>query len=647
MTSILPKDIGDFGCSSYWDKFFTKLDSPFEWYGDFTTFADIFAENIKRSDSVLEVGCGNSVLSADIWDKIGCSRFLGIDYSSKAIEHSRKLITSSRPGLRFEHVDVFELDRELSRLEMESNTFNCIIDKGTLDAIDNGETKEDRIQCYFNQISSALGLFGRYILITLAQDHIISHIANYFLKKECPWIVTCIQVTSPIKEHPGSFSLPLFAFIMTKMKPSPNLPQLRLRTILEDKPCSPISENLKNRLVDWIKYLQSFCVLEQDSHGSRRGREFEIVHARSGCTMFQCRIVTAASRQTTPVTANPEGVFLEPQDEASVELFKSPEGLQQLLDSMGGAACALIASTNPILRFASLEITKSSLSNGLSICPVASTVKSLPIYSTPDGYPQMQIIKERNPYAVITERSKRRKGKYHLLVDRLDTDLFRVISSDTFFEPSSVIVFTWIVVARLFATSLKGGNGRFVYLGVPPCLQPSLINSIELGPQSESIQPLIQMLCPEVHIREKCNGCEVTFFDPPEGLTDDCLSHFLCVDAESLVSQGICFVLDRSTVGKIDTSSDLINRVERFCGSSLQVLFQQEFNGACICILFKKDAELSKTRLASRLLESALKVPTMRDYVTTDPKSQSYIDGFVRKADMCLQDAIRLLKTVK
>lgn len=85
--------------------------------------------------------------------------------------------------MQFELVDVFKLQEDLDRLNIDTNTFNCIVDKGTLDAIDIKDTSEKLVFRYFNQISEALALFGRYILITLAQDHILHHIADYFFKK--------------------------------------------------------------------------------------------------------------------------------------------------------------------------------------------------------------------------------------------------------------------------------------------------------------------------------------------------------------------------------------------------------------------------------------------------------------------------------
>ncbi len=165
-------------------------------YGDFITLASVFLQNIKKTDTVLEVGCGNSSLATQIWDQVGCKKLIGIDnrqvlhlcteltiFSEVAIEQARKSASSGRDGLQFELADVFKLGSELERLDVGTKTFNCIVDKGTLDAIDNRAESEEQVYRYFDQLDSVLGLFGRYIVITLAQEHITKHIANYFLKK--------------------------------------------------------------------------------------------------------------------------------------------------------------------------------------------------------------------------------------------------------------------------------------------------------------------------------------------------------------------------------------------------------------------------------------------------------------------------------
>jgi SAM-dependent methyltransferase len=62
---------------------------------------------LSREDYVLDVGCSNGASTIDL-QKLTGARFLGIDYSERAIAQAKKHET---PALRFECADVRELDR--------------------------------------------------------------------------------------------------------------------------------------------------------------------------------------------------------------------------------------------------------------------------------------------------------------------------------------------------------------------------------------------------------------------------------------------------------------------------------------------------------------------------------------------------------
>lgn len=106
-------------------------------------------------------------------------------------------------------------------------------------------------------------------------------------------------------------------------------------------------------------------------------REFEIIHAKSGLAMFACRLVVAdkARDPTSGGIHHPKAVFLVPQ--ADAEDYIPTEAAQRLLESMGRLTCALLAFPHPALRFASLEVAKSSLSDGLVVSPLAATVRNV------------------------------------------------------------------------------------------------------------------------------------------------------------------------------------------------------------------------------------------------------------------------------
>ena len=88
MNKILPKKYDEFLEKTYWDKFFNKLkkssDEYFEWYGEYKDFASILRESVTKEDKILNIGCGKSLLSEQMYDN-GYENQVNIDFSDKVI----------------------------------------------------------------------------------------------------------------------------------------------------------------------------------------------------------------------------------------------------------------------------------------------------------------------------------------------------------------------------------------------------------------------------------------------------------------------------------------------------------------------------------------------------------------------------------
>ena len=67
-------------------------------------------------------------------------------------------------------------------MSYEEGEFNVVIDKGTLDAIfvDDSVPVVSDVEKMFTEISRVLRLGGRYICISLLQEHIINKVLQYF-----------------------------------------------------------------------------------------------------------------------------------------------------------------------------------------------------------------------------------------------------------------------------------------------------------------------------------------------------------------------------------------------------------------------------------------------------------------------------------
>lgn len=63
---------------------------------------------IKTADKVLVIGCGNSQLSADMYD-VGYHDIVNVDISSTVIQQMSEKHSDSRPDMKFLCMDLMEV----------------------------------------------------------------------------------------------------------------------------------------------------------------------------------------------------------------------------------------------------------------------------------------------------------------------------------------------------------------------------------------------------------------------------------------------------------------------------------------------------------------------------------------------------------
>jgi len=86
---------------------------------------------IDQTAKILIIGCGNSILGEEMYDD-GYKNIVNIDIAESVIE-KMKLRINGRIGLIYETMDATEMTK------LKDAEFDLVIDKGTLDAILNGE----------------------------------------------------------------------------------------------------------------------------------------------------------------------------------------------------------------------------------------------------------------------------------------------------------------------------------------------------------------------------------------------------------------------------------------------------------------------------------------------------------------------------
>lgn len=151
MSSSSSKDLSK---KSFWEKFYTQLNNKnFEWflgYEDLKEYLnDALEQNSKEIPRILEIGCGTSNLSLQIFNHLQGRCIIDcVDYSKEAIRimNSRleKLTTEKKIFTQHKlkgRVSFHVADAQF--LPFDNEQFHLSIDKGTSDAVLRAENGDD------------------------------------------------------------------------------------------------------------------------------------------------------------------------------------------------------------------------------------------------------------------------------------------------------------------------------------------------------------------------------------------------------------------------------------------------------------------------------------------------------------------------
>ena len=90
-----------YGGPLYWDKRYTEFaGSTFDWLENYESLKSLFDLFVKPSHKILQIGCGNSILSEEMYDA-GFTDITNIDISSVVIEQMRDRSKETRPLMSY------------------------------------------------------------------------------------------------------------------------------------------------------------------------------------------------------------------------------------------------------------------------------------------------------------------------------------------------------------------------------------------------------------------------------------------------------------------------------------------------------------------------------------------------------------------
>jgi SAM-dependent methyltransferase len=159
----------DFGSVAYWEQRYEEQrhasgkNFTFDWYVPYANIQEV-TENFAtedKSDKVLVVGCGNSMLIEDMYET-GFHDITGIDFSKTAIEMNIAKYRE-KEGMDFLQGHVQRMD------EFEDDRFGLIIDKACMDSCFCGLQGVENVEKMIEEIYRVLQPGGTFLCITYGE----------------------------------------------------------------------------------------------------------------------------------------------------------------------------------------------------------------------------------------------------------------------------------------------------------------------------------------------------------------------------------------------------------------------------------------------------------------------------------------------
>ncbi|KAK3697176.1 hypothetical protein QZH41_013556 [Actinostola sp. cb2023] len=368
--NLLPKSKAQFKTKEYWDNFFRKRREAFEWYGDYFELSSVLHKYSKVKDDILVLGCGNSRLSEDLYD-LGYHGLVNIDISDVVISQMKDRNKEKRANMEFIKMDML-------KMSFKENQFNVILDKGTLDAIFVSEDAEvvSDVNQMFSEIQRVLQTNGRYICITLVQEHILDQLLSHFSNG---WFIRVhyVETNSP---------LPVFAFIFTKTNFSGKIPNMatnlnnhcsRLTSLSQIQRVTTVSD-----IKSAIQSKQEYALVKQSLRKFNPGNSFSLELWSSETTDG---VGHREPRYTLTVVDLPPSlshsglyaIFIVPQGRETDWCFSSEEGRKDLA-STAKYQRLVVVTLHRGHQYESIETIKQELSaKAMDLAPEGVTNENL------------------------------------------------------------------------------------------------------------------------------------------------------------------------------------------------------------------------------------------------------------------------------
>ncbi|XP_069474913.1 EEF1A lysine methyltransferase 4 [Ambystoma mexicanum] len=183
----LPGTNAQYSSVRFWDDRYGADGPPRDWFGGLSSFSGLLEEQLRKEDRLLVLGCGDSSLSHDLYQR-GYTSITNIDYSPVCIEAMRKRHAECH-GMVWTVMDA-------RALTFSDESFDVVLEKGTLDAMmveerdpwDVSAGTSELLDQVLKEVSRVLRPGGRFISITFAQPHFRK---RHYAQPGYSWSISC------------------------------------------------------------------------------------------------------------------------------------------------------------------------------------------------------------------------------------------------------------------------------------------------------------------------------------------------------------------------------------------------------------------------------------------------------------------------
>ena len=178
--------MAQYGKPEYWEDRYQRDTEPFDWYQRYTGVKDIVTQYISPTFQILNIGCGNSRMSEEMYEE-GYEHITNIDISFSVVKTMTEEYKEKCPNMVYQQMDV-------RSLQFEQGTFDWVIDKGTFDSILCGDGSGPNSEQTLNEIYRVLSPTGVYVCISYG---VPDQRENYFRNNAFDWELHTHKVAKP------------------------------------------------------------------------------------------------------------------------------------------------------------------------------------------------------------------------------------------------------------------------------------------------------------------------------------------------------------------------------------------------------------------------------------------------------------------